>query len=97
MFNKGRMARRLARAMLATAFLLGGLPILVVVADEPLAHAILACSPSPSENCYAVFDSMMSRCAGMPRRDRDRCRGAAKQQLAECLEKDGFMGDGGRF
>jgi hypothetical protein len=97
MFNNCRMASRLVRAMLAAAFLLGGIPMLVVVADEPVAHAILACWPSPSENCYAVFDSMMSRCAGMPRRDRDRCRGAAKQQLAECLEKDGFMGGGGRF
>jgi hypothetical protein len=67
------------------------------VADEPFAHAILACPPSPSENCYALFDSMMSRCAGMPPKDRDRWRGAAKQQLAECLKKDGFMGGGGRF
>jgi hypothetical protein len=73
------------------------MPILVVVADEHVAHAILACSPSPSENCYAVFDSMMSRCAGMPRNARERCRSAAKEQLADCLKKDSFIGGGGRF
>jgi hypothetical protein len=100
--NTDLMARRLARAMLTAAFLLGYTHMLMAVADVPVAqakpqHTNLMCSPSPSENCYAVFDSMMSRCAGMPRNARDRCRSAAKEQLADCLKKDGFMGGGGRF
>jgi hypothetical protein len=101
--NTERVARRLARVMLAAAFLPGCTPMLVVVADVPVAQAkpqylIPACSPSPSENCHAVYESIMSDCAGMPRQDdRTRCRKAAAATLAKCLEKDGFMGGGGRF
>jgi hypothetical protein len=106
MFNKGRMTRCLARAMLAAVFLLGGLPMLMVIANEPVAqekqHTNLMCSPSPSENCHDVYKSIMNDCAGMPRlAGRTRCRKAAAATLAKCLEKekgeDGFKGGGGRF
>jgi hypothetical protein len=81
--------------------------MLVMVADAPVAqakpqHTNLMCSPSPSENCYDVYESIMADCAGMPRKDeRARCRKAAAATLAKCVEKekgeDGFMGGGGRF
>jgi hypothetical protein len=105
MLNPGRMARRLARAMLAAAFLFGYTPILAVVADVPVAqakpqHTNLMCSPSPSENCYSVYESIMADCDGMRRQaDKARCRKAALETLTKCLEKDkdGFIGGGGRF
>jgi hypothetical protein len=107
MFNNNRVARRLARVMLAAAFLLGYTPMLAVVANEPVAqakpqHTNLMCSPSPSENCHDVYESIMDDCAGMSRlAERTRCRKAAAATLAKCLEKekdeDGFKGGGGRF
>jgi selenophosphate synthetase-related protein len=105
MLNTDRMARQLARAMLFAAFLFGYTPMLVVVADVPVAqakpqHAIPVCSPSPSENCYTVYESVLADCDGMRRQaDKVRCQKAAANTLAKCLEKekDGFMGDGGRF
>jgi hypothetical protein len=103
MLNTDAVTKRLARVMLSAAFLFGCTPMLVMVADAPVAqakpqHTNLMCSPSPSENCYSVYESIMADCDGMPRKaDRVRCGEAAKKTLAECLKKDGFMGGGGRF
>jgi hypothetical protein len=106
MLNNDRVAGRLAHAMLAAAFLLGCTPMLVMVTNEPVAqakpqHTNLICSPSPSENCHDVYESIMSDCAGMRRlAERTRCRKAAADTLAKCLEKEkdgGFIGGGGRF
>jgi hypothetical protein len=97
------VARRLARAVLAAAFLLGCTPMLVVVADVPVAqaksqHTNLMCSPSPGENCYTVYESVMADCDGMRRQaDKVRCQKAAANTLAKCLEKHGSTGGGGRF
>jgi hypothetical protein len=101
------MTRRLARAIPAAAFLLGYTPMLVMVADAPVAqakpqHTNLMCSPSPSENCYTVYESIMADCDGMRRpADKVKCQKAAVTTLAKCLEKekgeDGFIGGGGRF
>ena len=79
--------------------------MLVVATDVPVAqakpqHANLICSPSPSENCHAVYESIMADCDGMRRQaDKVRCQKAAANTLAKCLakEKDGFKGGGGRF
>jgi hypothetical protein len=38
-WNSSRMARLLARAVCAAAFLFGYTPMLVLVADVPVAHA----------------------------------------------------------
>jgi hypothetical protein len=103
MLSTVRMARRLARAMLAAVFLLGYTPMLAVVANVPVAlakpqHEVPACSPSPSENCHAVDESIMADCDGMPRQaDRTRCSKAAIKTLYECLKKQDFQGGGGRF
>jgi hypothetical protein len=90
--------------MLTAAFLLGCTPAQAIVTDVPVAqakpqHTNLMCSPSPHDNCYDVYDSMMQRCAGMPRKDeRIRCQRAAADQLAECKEKNkDYIGGGGRF
>lgn len=82
--------------MCAAVFIFGAIPALAILADAPAAVAQSirkgTCAPANygpwPENCYDVYESMMQRCAGMPRGDRKRCERAAFQQLADCQEKE---------
>jgi hypothetical protein len=49
------------------------------------------------DDCYDVYDSMVRRCAGMPKDAKKRCQRAAADQLADCKKKvdEGFMGAAG--
>jgi hypothetical protein len=95
------MAKFLVRVV-AAAFIFGTIPTLV---DAPMAvaqkHRSGMCAPAGyyPDDCYDVYDSMMQRCAGMPKDAKKRCQRAAADQFADCKKKvdDGFIGGGGRF
>lgn len=92
--------RRFGAVSVAAVFLIGSIPVLIAApvtsAQQSRICAAANYGPWP-ENCYDVYESMMQRCAGMPRGDRKRCERAAFQQLADCQEKEkGYIG-GGRF
>jgi hypothetical protein len=96
-FTNQRLHRvsKLLHALIA-ALLIGCTPALLVT-HAPAAYGTLTCSPSPKENCHAVYESMMARCDGMPRGPKERRKKAAIDRFADCVKNDGFMGGGGRF